>query len=207
MSTSLVLIRWLVRASASAVGALLIVCAFGLFANAAEEPEAPAAIKQYTFELQTLNLGAQVRKAGGVKFDVNDGMSEDELDAVNHALDELSASPVDADGYRALALSNGTQVKIGGFLVEGFIEDSVEGVHSLPMEFSVKDSFSPVEAALVLQLAKAGNLFVASPTDPEKVATTAKVDERRFYKFHRQATITTDDKALAAWIRQNIAPR
>jgi len=119
----------------------------------------------------------------------------------------VSASPVDADGYRSLALPNGTQVKIGGFLVEGFVEDSVEGVHKLPMEFSVSDAFSTVEAALVLQIAKAGNLFVASPTDPEKAATTGRVSERRFYKLHRQASVTADENALAEWIRQNVAPR
>jgi hypothetical protein len=184
-----------------------LLCAFGLLSNAAAGAEPPAAVKQYAFELQTLNLGDQVRKAGGVKVSVNDGMSEDELDAVNHALDELSAAPVDADGNRTLALPNGTQVKIGGFLVEGFVEDSVEGVQSLPLEFSVKEAFSAAEAALVLQIAKAGNLFVASPTDPEKVATTDRVSERRFYKLHRQASITADANALADWIRQNVAPR
>lgn len=187
-------------------GFFVLLCAFGLFASAAAEPEAPAAVKHYTFELQTLNLGDQLRKGGGVKLNVNDGMTEDELDAVNKLLDDLSASFVDGDGNRMLALPNGTQVKIGGFLVEGFIEDSVEGVHSLPMDFSVKEDFSTAEAALVLQIAKAGNLFVASPTDPEKVATTAKVDERRFYKLHRQASITADETALAEWIRQNVAP-
>jgi hypothetical protein len=177
-------------------------CALGLLAllaNTAHSAEAPAAVKQYAFELQTLNLGEQVRKAGG--------MSEDDHDAVNHALDELSAAPVDADGYRTLALPNGTQVKIGGFLTEGFVEDSVEGVQSLPLEFSVKEAFSTAEAALVLQIAKAGNLFVASPTDPDKVATTGRVSERRFYKLHRQASITADANALADWIRQNVAPR
>ena len=186
---------------------LTLLCIVGLLATAAFAAEAPAAVKQYAFELQTLNLGDQVRKTGGVKVSVNDGMSEDELDAVNHALDELSAAPVDADGYRTLALPNGTQLRIGGFLVEGFVEDSVEGVHSLPLEFSVKEAFSTAEAALVLQIAKAGNLFVASPTDPEKVATTDRVSERRFYKLHRQASITADANALAEWIRQNVAPR
>lgn len=186
---------------------LTVLFAFGMLAATANAVEAPAAVKQYAFELQTLNLGEQVRKGGGVNLNVNDGMSEDDLDAVNKVLDDLGASFVDADGNRMLTLSNGTQVKIGGFLVEGFIEDSVEGVHSLPMEFPVKEAFSAVEAGLVLKMAKAGNLFVASPTDPEKVATTAKVDERRFYKLHRQATITADENALAEWIRQNVAPR
>jgi hypothetical protein len=186
---------------------LIVVCALAMLATVTYGAETPASVKQYTFELQTLNLGDQVRKGGGVKFNVTDGMSEDELDAVNHVLDELSASPVDGDGYRALALSNGTQVKIGGFLVEGFVEDSVEGVQRLPLEFSVKEAFSTAEAALVLQIAKAGNLFIASPSDPEKVATTAKVDDRRFYKLHRQASITADENALAEWIRQNIPPR
>src|ERR1044072_285510 len=135
-------------------GFFALLCAFGLGANAADAPEAPATVKQYAFELQTLNLGDQVRKGGGVKLNVNDGMSEDDLDAVNKVLDDLGAALVDADGNRMLALSNGTQVKIGGFLVEGFIEDSVEGVHSLPLEFSIKGTFSAVEAALVVQMAQ-----------------------------------------------------
>ena len=193
--------------SAQAGLLLTVLCALALPANCIRAAEAPAAVKQYAFELHTLNLGDQVRKTGGVKVSVTDGMSEDELDAVDHALDELSASPVDADGYRTLALPNGTQVKIGGFLVEGFVEDSVEGVQSLPLEFSVKEAFSTAEATLVLQIAKAGNLFVASPTDPEKVATTDRVSERRFYKLHRQASVTADANALAEWIRQNVAPR
>lgn len=191
---------------ATSCGFFGVMCAIGL-AIAAHAAQAPATVKHYSFELQTLNLGDQLRKGGGVKLNVNDGMSEDELDAVNHALDELGAAPVDADGNRTLALSNGTQVKIGGFLVEGFIEDSVEGVHSLPMEFAVKEDFSTSEAALVLRLAKAGNLFVASPADPEKAATTARVDDRRFYKLHRQAAIAADRDALAEWIRQNVTPR
>jgi hypothetical protein len=186
------------------IGGLLgVLCTVALMTVAAE---APASVKQYAFELQTLNLGDQLRKGGGVQLNVNDGMSEDDLDAVNKVLDDLGASSVDADGNRMLALSNGTQVKIGGFLVEGFVEDSVEGVHSLPMEFSVQQTFSPAEAALVLKMAKAGNLFVASPTDPEKVATTGKVAERRFYRLHRQASITADESTLAEWIRQNVAP-
>jgi hypothetical protein len=185
-----------------------VLCALGLLASVAGGAQAPATLKQYAFELQTLNLGEQVRRRG-VVFNINEGMTEDELVSVNKALDQLGASPVDHEGYRDFSLSNGTQVRIGGFLVEGFLEDSVEGVHSLPVVFSVKDEFSTTEAALVLRIATAGNLFIAASADADAdpVATTAHVEDRRFYKAHKQASITADENSLAAWIRQNIAPR
>lgn len=186
-------------------GFFTLLCAFGLLANAAEAPEAPAAGKQYAFELRTLNLGDQVRR-GGVKFTINDGMTEDELDSVNKVLDELGAAPVDAAGNRDLTLSNGTQVRIGGFLVEGFIEDSVEGVQSLPVVLKVKEEFSTTESALVLKIVTAGNLCIASLDNPDRVATTGRVRDRRFYQLHKQASVTADENALAEWIRQNVPP-
>lgn len=185
-------------------GFLTLLCAFGLLP--AHAADAPANARQYEFELQTLNMGDQVRR-GVVKFNINDGMTEDELDAVNKALDDAGASPVNPEGFRELALSNGTRVKIGGFLVEGFIEDSVEGVHSLPVELSTNDEFSTTEAALVLQLAKVGNLFVSRPGAPDVVATTGQVVDKRFYKLHKQASITADEAALTEWIRKNIPPQ
>jgi hypothetical protein len=186
-------------------GFLSSLWAFGLLAYAANAADAPANARHYSFELQTLNLGDQVRR-GVVKFNINDGMTEDELDAVNKVLDDAGASPVDPEGYRALSLSNDTRVKIGGFLVEGFIEDSVEGVHSLPVDLATKEEFSKTEAALILQLAKAGNLFVASG-DPNLVATTGQVVAKRFYKLHDKASITADEAALTEWIRKNVPPQ
>jgi hypothetical protein len=185
-------------------GFLTLLCAFGLLP--AHAADAPANARQYAFELQTLNMGEQVRR-GAVKLNVNDGMTEDELDAVNKVLDDAGASPVNPEGFRELSLSNGTHVKIGGFLVEGFIEDSVEGVHSLPVELATQDEFSTTEAALVLQLAKTGNLFVCRPDAPDVVATTGQVVEKRFYKLHKQASITADEAALAEWIRKNVPPQ
>lgn len=185
-------------------GLLALLCAFGLLP--AYAADAPATVRAYSFELQTLNMGQQVRRAG-VKFNINDGMTEDDLDAVNKTLDDAGASPVDPEGFRELSLSNGTLVKIGGFLVEGFIEDSVEGVHSLPVELSAKDEFSTTDAALILQLAKVGNLYVSRPDDADTVATTGQVADKRFYKLHKQASITADEAALTEWIRKNVPPQ
>jgi hypothetical protein len=167
------------------------------------ETSAPA--RAYLFELHTLNLGDKVRR-GQIEFNIDNGMTEDELESVRHVLDQLGASRVNDNGYRELSMSNGSRVRIGGFLVEGFLEDSVEGVHSLPVEWSVTGEFSTVEAALVLQIAAAGNLFVAG-SDPDRVATTARVIDRRFLKLHKQVSITPDATALAEWVRQNIAAR
>lgn len=170
----------------------------------AQEPPAPA--QHYTFGLHTLNLGETVRKSQ-VKFSIDNGMTEDELDAVNHVLDEQGAAPVDGEGYRTLSLPNGTRVRIGGFLVEGFLEDSVEGVHSLPVEIVVNGEFSTREAALILQMVKAGNLFVGSSAEAEQVATAAAVKDKRFAKSHKQVSVTPDENALAQWVRQNITPQ
>src|SRR5262249_30356693 len=141
--------------------------------------QTPEPEMHYSFGLHTLNLTETVRRAK-VQFNLNDGMTEDELDAVNHALDEHGATPVDSEGYRALSVPNGTRVRIGGFLVEGFLEDSVEGVHDLPVELAVNGQLSMPEAALILQLAKAGNLFVGSSAEAEQVATAVQVKDKRF---------------------------
>lgn len=184
------------------LGSLLVL---GIVATATYGAEAPATVKAYAFELRTLNLSDKVRR-GQIEFNIDNGMTEGELESVRKVLDQLGASRVDADGYRELSMSNGSRVRIGGFLVEGFLEDSVEGVHSLPVELSVTGEFSTVEAALVLQIAAAGNLFVAG-SDPDRVATTARVTDRRFLKLHKQVSITPDATALAEWVRQNIAAR
>ncbi|HEY7642468.1 MAG TPA: hypothetical protein VH814_22230 [Steroidobacteraceae bacterium] len=184
---------------------LSLLCLISLLASSSNAAETAASLKQYAFGFHTLHLGDTVRR-GSVKFNVDDGMTEDELDAVNHVLDERGASPVDDKGYRELSLPNGTHVRIGGFLVEGFLEDSVEGVHSLPGEFAVNGEFSTDEAALVLQIAKAGNLFVGSSSDAAQVAAPGRVTDKRFAKRHKQVSITADEPALAEWVRQNIAP-
>lgn len=184
------------------LGSLLLL---GILATATYGVEAPATVKAYAFELRTLNLSDKVRRRQ-IEFNIDNGMTEDELESVRRVLDQLGASRVNDNGDRDLALSNGTLVRIGGFLVEGFLEDSVEGVHSLPVELSVTGELSTIEAALVLQIATAGNLFVAS-SDPDRVATTARVTDRRFLKLHKQVSITPDATALAEWIRQNIAAR
>lgn len=177
----------------------------GMLASATHAADAPATVKAYAFELHTLNVGDKVRR-GQIEFNIDNGMTEDELESVRHVLDQLGASRVDDNGYRDLSMSNGTRVRIGGFLVEGFLEDSVEGVHRLPVELSVKNEFSAVEAALVWRIAAAGNLFIGS-SDPDRVATTARVADRRFLKLHKHVSVTPDETALAEWIRQNIAAR
>ena len=186
-------------------GFITLLCVLGTLPNAASGAET-ATLKQYDFELRTLNLGETSRK-GQLQFNIDNGMIEEELDSVRRVLDQLGASEVDKEGNRYLSTANGTRVKIGGFLVEGYLEDSVEGVHALPVEFTVKGEFAAPEAALVLRIAAAGNLFVGSSADPDRVATTARIDDRRFYKRHKQAAITPDENSLAAWVRQNIPSR
>ena len=151
-------------------GFFTLLAVLGMLATAANAAET-STLKQYDFELRTLNLGETSRK-GQLQFNIDNGMIEEELDSVRRVLDQLGASEVDNEGNRYLSTANGTRVKIGGFLVEGYLEDSVEGVHALPVEFTVKSEFAAPEAALVLRIAAAGNLFVGSSADPDRVATT-----------------------------------
>jgi hypothetical protein len=186
-------------------GLIAALCALGIQANAANAAE-PATVKQYDFELRTLNLGETSRR-GDLQFNIDNGMTEEELDSVKRVLDQLEATQVDKEGNRYLSTTNGTRVKIGGFLVEGYLEDSVEGVHALPVEFTVNGEFAAPEAALVMRIAAAGHLFIGSTADPDRVTTQARIGDKRFYRRHKHASITPDETSLAAWVRQNIAAR
>jgi hypothetical protein len=187
-------------------GFFALACALGVLASAASVAQTQATQKQYTFGLHTLNQPETVRRRQ-VQFNIDNGMTEDELDAVNHVLDARGATPVDGEGYRSASLPNGAHVRIGGFLVEGFLEDSTEGVHSLPVELAVDGELATPEAALLLQIMKAGNLFVGSSADADRVATATEVKDKRFTKAHKQIAVTPDENALAQWLRQNTAPR
>ena len=169
----------------------------------------PAAVKKYAFDLVTLNLSARARSGrdptsgGRMQIDVPSTMTDDEVETVKNILDQLQASPPDSEGYRRFSMPNGTQGRIGGFIEDPEVAGA--GVRSLPMELAVENEFSTTEAALVLRIAVAANLFVGKPDDPTVVATTYQVTDRPFHKEHPRATVTLDDKSLADWVRQNIA--
>ena len=168
----------------------------------------PAAARKYVFELVTLNLSATARSrrdptsGGRMQIDVPSAMTDGELETVRNILDQLSASPPDSEGYRHFSMPNGTRGRIGGFVEDPEVAGA--GVRSLPMELAVANEFSTTEAALVLRIAVAANLFVGKPDDPTVVATTYQVTDRPFRREHPRATVTLDDKSLADWIRQNI---
>jgi hypothetical protein len=178
-----------------------------MVASAADGAE-PAAVKKYAFELVTLNLSASARtrrdptSGGRMQIDVPSAMTDEEVETVKSILDHLGASPPDGEGYRHFSMSNGTRGRIGGFIEDPEVAGA--GVRSLPMELSVENEFSTTEAALVLRIAVAANLFVGKPDDPTVVATTYEVTDRPFRKEHPRATATFDEKALVEWIRQNI---
>jgi hypothetical protein len=168
----------------------------------------PAAVKKYAFELVTLNLSASARSrrdptsGGRMQISVPAAMTDDEVETVKRILDQLGASPPDGAGYRQFALANGTRGRIGGFIEDPEVAGA--GVRSLPMELAVENEFSTTEAALVLKIAVAANLFVGKPDDPTVVATTYDVTDRLFRREHPRATATLDEKSLVEWIRQNI---
>jgi hypothetical protein len=182
-------------------------CALAVVASPADGAE-PAAVKKYAFELVTLNLSASARSrrdptsGGRMQISVPAAMTDDEVETVKRILDQLGASPPDADGYRQFAMSNGTRGRIGGFIEDPEVAGA--GVRSLPMELAVENEFSTTEAALVLRIAVAANLFVAKPDDPTVVATTYEVTDRPFRREHPRATATLDEKSLVEWMRQNI---
>jgi len=192
-----------------------LLCVLGMLMSAThgaepavKESTSPDAsnVRKYSFELQTFNQSEQVRRGqggisgGSVHIDIASAMTDDELESVTKILDELGASPPDDDGCRSFSMPNETRVRIGGF------EDPTSGVPRLPMEFTLKGEFSTSEASLVLRLAAAGNLFIASAADPERVTTTARVEDRGFQRRHKNASVTADEQALVDWVRQNVAP-
>jgi hypothetical protein len=169
----------------------------------------PTAVKKYAFELVTLNLSASARSrrdptsGGRMQISVPGAMTDDEVEAVKRILDQLGASPPDGDGYRHFSMSNGTRGRIGGFIEDPEVAGA--GVRSLPMELAVGNELSTTEAALVLRIAVAANLFVGKPDDPAVVATTYEVTDRPFRREHPRATATLDEQSLVEWIRQNIS--
>jgi len=195
-----------VKAAASLV-ALGVLC---MLANTPYAADSPPTLKQYAFELETLNSSDKVRKGrtsfdgNSVQFNIAATMSDDELAFVNNLLDDFAATPPDDEGYRNFTMSNGTRVRVGGFRENEDVNGAA--VPSLPVEFSVAGEFSPAEAAVVLQITAEGNLFVASSSDPTLAATKAQVVDKRFLKNHKNYSVTPDENALAEWIRKNIPP-
>lgn len=182
-------------------------CVLATVASPADGAE-PTVVKKYAFELVTLNLSARARSrrdpssGGRMQIDVPSAMADDELETVKNILDQLRASPPDGEGYRHFSMPNGTRGRIGGFIEDPEVAGA--GVRSLPMELAVENEFSTTEAALVLRIAVAANLFVGKPDDPTVVATTYQVTDRAFRKEHPRATATLDEGSLADWVRQNI---
>jgi hypothetical protein len=182
-------------------------CLLGMLANAANAAET-ASVREYAFELVTLNLGDKVRRrqsGAQIQIDIASAMTDDEIETVKSILDRLQASQPDEAGYRQFTMPNGTRVRIGGFIEDAEVAGAA--VQSLPVEFAVRDEFSAVEAALVLRIATAANLFVGNPDEPTVVATTYPVTDRPFRKEHPRASFTPDDNSLADWVRQNIPAR
>jgi hypothetical protein len=193
-----------------AVGLFVSLGVLCMLANASHGAETAPTVKQYAFELATLNAGDKVRKGrtsfgGAVRFNIAATMSDDELAFVNNLLDDLAATPPDAEGYRNFTMSNGTRVRVGGFTENADVAGAA--VQSLPVEFSVEEEFSTAEAAVVLNIAAEGNLFVTSADDPTLAATQAQVTDKRFLKAHKSYSVTPDENALADWVRKNISPR
>lgn len=184
-------------------------CVLALLASATYGAESPSTGKEYTFELVTLNLGDKMRRgrtsSGRIQIDIPSAMTDDDLESVRKILDQRGATQPDGEGYRQFSMSNGTRVRIGGLIEDPDVAGA--GVRSLPVEFSVRSEFSTVEAALVLQIATAANLFVGSLEDSTVVATTYQVTDRPFRKAHPRATFTPDAQSLAAWVLKSIPSR
>jgi hypothetical protein len=194
-----------------AVGFFRSLCVLCMLANASHGADPLSTVKQYAFDLTTLNSSDKVRKGrtsfagGAVQFNIAATMTDDELAFVNNLLDDLAATPPDDEGYRSFTMSNGTLVRVGGFMENSEVAGAA--VQGLPVEFSVKGDFSTAEAAVVMQIAAEGNLFVSSASDPTLAATKTQVTDKRFLKAHKNYSVTPDDNALAEWVRKNIPPR
>ena len=192
-----------------AVGSLMSLCVLCMLTHASHGADIPPTLKQYAFELETLNSDDKVRKGrtsfggGAVQFKIAATMTDDELGFVNNLLDDFAATPPDDEGYRNFTMSNGTRVRVGGFMENADVAGAA--VQRLPVEFSVMEEFSAAEAAVVLKIAAEGNLFVTSATDPTLAATQAQITDKRFRKAHKNYSVTPDENALADWVRKNIS--
>ena len=51
-----------------------------------------------------------------MQFNIAAAMTDDELAFVNNLLDDFTATPPDDEGYRSFTMSNGTRVRLGGFM-------------------------------------------------------------------------------------------
>jgi hypothetical protein len=187
---------------------LLVLC---MLANVSHGADTPPTVKQYAFELETLHAGDKVRKGrtsfagGAVQFNIAATMTDDELAFVHNLLDDFAATPPDEEGYRSFTMSNGTLVRVGGFMENSDVAGAA--VQRLPVEFAVPGDFSTAEATVVMQIAAEGNLFVTSASDPTLAATKTQLTDKRFLKAHKNYSVTPDENALAEWVRKNIAPR
>lgn len=194
-----------------AVGFSISLGVLCMLANASHGADTPPAVKQYAFELDTLNAGDKVRRGrtsfggGAVEFKIAAAMTDDDLGLVNNILDDFAATPPDDEGYRNFSMPNGTRARIGGFMENADVAGAA--VQSLPVEFSVHGEFSTVEAALVLEIAEAGHLFITSSSDLTLAASKAQITERRFLKSHKNYSVTPDENALADWVRKNVPAR
>ena len=194
-----------------AAGLYISLCVLSTLVSASYGADTPPTVKQYAFELETLNSGDKVRKghtsfAGGtVQFNIAATMTDDELAFVNNLLDDFSATAPDDEVARNFTMSNGTRVRVGGFKENQDVAGAA--VQSLAVEFAVNGEFSPAEAAVVLQIAAEGNLFVTSSSDPTLAASKAQIVDKRFLKSHKNYSVTPDEHALAEWIRKNIPPQ
>ena len=190
---------------------LFPVVVLALLTSTTHAADAPPALRQYAFELETLYAGDKVRKGrtsfdgGTVQFNIAATMTDDELAFVHNLLDDFAATPPDDEGYRSFTMPNGTRVRVGGFRENEDVNGAA--VPRLPVEFSVQGEFSPAEATVVLQIAAEGNLFVTSSGDPTLAATKAQVVDKRFLKTHKNYSVTPDENALAEWVRKNIPPK
>ena len=188
------------------------VCVLAMLAvltQAAYGAESSSTVTQYIFELVTLSLSDKMRRGpasrGRIQIDIPSAMTDDDLEATRSILDQLGATQPDGEGYRQFSMANGTRVRIGGFAEDPDVAGA--GVRSLPVELSVRNELSADEAALILRIATAANLFVASLDDSTVVATTYEVTDRPFRKDHPRATFTPDAPSLAEWIQKNIPAR
>lgn len=194
-----------------AAGIFVSLCVLSMLAPASYAADAPASVKQYALELETLNAGDKVRKGrtsfggGAVQFNIAATMTDDELAFVNNLLDDFAASAPDDEGYRNFTLANGSRVRVGGFKENEEVNGAA--IVSLPIELSVQGEFSAAEAAVILQIAAEGNLFVTSISDPTLAASKAQISDKRFLKAHKNYSVTPDENALADWVRKNIPPQ
>ena len=156
--------------------------------------------QEHELDLRTCNLGSEVKEAANPftgdpwRVHIDDGLTDDERNAVRALLARVGASEPDPDTYCQIRLSDGSRVNVAiGTL------NMAHPCVAFAVEFQ---SLSPAVAEFVFSLAQAGNMTIRATSTVVAVlspATKVRVQER-----WPTAQVVGSPVELESWLRRGI---